>query len=189
MPVQRAFTAEPGFTADFFRVRDFLRRLNADAVTTPGFLWARWEWAFSLPFQDRTALGRIGVWEADGTIVALATYELALGEAYLVCDPEHRDLLPEMVRHGIDHLCAADGTVRFVVPDGDRELAVDRAEAVGQALEHAFHAFVGALERFLGLDQLQACALARRQHAVGVVLGYHAQGLAVVAFFVHAGPL
>jgi len=120
--VQRAFSAEPGYTSDFFRVRDFLRRLNADEVTTPGFLWARWEWAFCLPYLDRTALDRIGVWEADGAVVALATYETGLGEAYLVCDPDHRDLLPQLVQHAVDSLTADDGGLRVIVPDGDREL-------------------------------------------------------------------
>lgn len=122
MATLRPYTAEPGFTDDFFRVRDFLRRLNTPDVTTPGFLWARWEWAFCLPFQDRGSLGRIGVWEEGGRVVALATYELELGEAYLVCDPGHRDLLPAMVDHGITHLATPEGRVRFVVPDGDREL-------------------------------------------------------------------
>src|SRR5690606_4963893 len=69
MKVQRAFTAEPGFTPDFFRVREFLRRLNAGEVRAPGFLWGRWEWAFCLPLQDQSALDRIGVWESDGEIV------------------------------------------------------------------------------------------------------------------------
>src|SRR5690606_26754116 len=32
MTVQRSFTAEPGFTPDFFRVREFLRRINAEEV-------------------------------------------------------------------------------------------------------------------------------------------------------------
>ena len=123
MPAQRRpYTSEPGFTADFFRVRDFLLRLNAPGVQTPGFLWARWEWAFCLPMQDLSALGRIGVWEDDGEIVALAAYEEAPGEVYLVCDPGHRHLLSAMVEHGLTHLATPDGQVRFVAPDGDRDL-------------------------------------------------------------------
>ncbi|VEH35733.1 hypothetical protein [Cellulomonas fimi] len=118
----RPFTAEPGFTEDFCAVRDFLVRLNADEVRTPGFLWARWEWAFALPFQDTTALDRIGVWEQDGHVVGLATYEQGLGDAWLVVDPDHRDLLSAMVDHAVDRL-SADGRVRILVPDDDAELA------------------------------------------------------------------
>ena len=122
MPVLHPYTSEPGFTDDFFRVRDFLMRINEHEVTTPGFLWARWEWAFCLPYQDRDALARIGLWEDDGTVVALAAYESTLGEAYLVCDPGHRDLLPQMVDHALTALATDDGSLRVVVPDGDRDL-------------------------------------------------------------------
>lgn len=122
MVTSRRYAAEPGFTADFFRVRDFLSRLNAPQVVTPGFLWARWEWAFCLPYLDRTALGRIGLWEDGGDVVALATYESELGEAYLVTAPGHRDLLPAMVDHAVEHLARPDGTLRVVVPDGERDL-------------------------------------------------------------------
>lgn len=123
MIARRAFTAEPGFTPDFFRVREFLRRINADEVITPGFLWARWEWAFCLPYLARDFLDRIGVWEDDGAIVALATFEAGLGEAFLVWDPRYRELLPAMVEHSVTHLASPEGELRFIVPDGDRELA------------------------------------------------------------------
>lgn len=118
----RPYTAAPGFTPDFFAVRDFLVRLNADEVRSPGFLWARWEWAFALPFQDTSALDRIGVWERDGTVVALATFEEAPGDAWLLVDPAHRDLLPAMVDHALARL-AADGRLRVMVPDDAPDLA------------------------------------------------------------------
>src|SRR5690606_8729103 len=111
-----------GFTDDFYAVRDFLVRLNADEVRKPGFLWGRWEWAFALPCQDTTALDHIGVWEQDGRVVGLATYEEGLGDAWLVVDPDHRDLLPAMVDHAVDRL-SADGRVRILVPDDDAGLA------------------------------------------------------------------
>ncbi len=123
MATARAYTATSGFTRDFFAVRDFLRRINADEVATPSFLWARWEWAHCLPYLDRTALGRIGVWESDGRVVALATYESSLGEAYLVVDPAHRELLPEVVDHALANLRHADGRLAILVPHGDTELA------------------------------------------------------------------
>ena len=110
----RPFTTEPGFTDDFFQVRDFLVRINADRVRTPGFLWSRWEWAFTLPFLDTTALGRIGVWEQDGRVVGLVTFEEGLGDAWLVVDPARRDLLPEMVDHAMTRLSVA-GSVRVMM--------------------------------------------------------------------------
>ena len=93
--MRRPYTAEPGFTDDFERVRRFLLRINMPEVLTPGFLWARWEWAFSLPYQDESSLDRIQLWEDDATgdIVAFATYEMELGDAYLAFDPRHRAAL------------------------------------------------------------------------------------------------
>lgn len=121
----RAYTAEPGFTADFERVRQFLLHINAPEVTTPGFLWARWEWAFSLPYQDETSLNRIRVWEDDasGEIVALATYEMELGDAYLAFDPRHRLALIEPVFDAaVESLAAPDGRMRVIVPDTAQDL-------------------------------------------------------------------
>lgn len=77
----RNYTKEAGFTVDFHNVRDFLIRINSEEVITPGFLWGRWEWAFSLPYLDTDKLSKIGIWEDNGKIVALATYELELGSA------------------------------------------------------------------------------------------------------------
>lgn len=117
----RPYIAVPGHTDDFFAVREFLVRHNADQVHTPGFLWGRWEWNFALPYLDTTALGRIGVWERDGRIVGLVTYEQKPGEAWIVVDPPHRDLLPAMVDHAVERICV-DGKVRILVPDDDAEM-------------------------------------------------------------------
>ena len=72
----RNFTAEAGFSEDFHRVRDFLVRINTKIpIPEYHFEWGRWEWAFSLEFLGGEDLGRIGVWESAGEIVALATLE------------------------------------------------------------------------------------------------------------------
>lgn len=118
----RPHTEVPGFSDDFLAVREFLVRLNADLVRTPGFLWARWEWNFTLPHLDTASLARIGIWERAGGIVGLVTYEQKLGEAWIVVDPAHRDLLPDMVDHAVERL-SVEGRVRVLVPDDDRELA------------------------------------------------------------------
>jgi GNAT superfamily N-acetyltransferase len=117
----RAFTAEPGYTDDVGAVRDFLVRINADQVRTPGFLWARWEWAITHTLWDVDAQDRIGVWEDDAGVIGLVTYETGPGEAWLVVDPARRDLLPQMVDHALQRL-AVDGSLRVMVPDDDAEL-------------------------------------------------------------------
>lgn len=118
--VRRAYTSQPGFTPDFERVRQFLLRINSPEVTTVGFLWARWEWAFSLPYQDETVLDRIQLWEDDATgdIVAIATYELELGDAYLAFDPRYRaDLMGPVFDAAMEYLAAPNGRIRVIVPD------------------------------------------------------------------------
>ena len=115
----RPFRPVPGFGPDFLNVKAFLARINQPAMTHPVFPWARWEWAFSLPYIDRRHLDRITVWEHNGEIVALATYESALGEGHLVIDPNHGDLAPEVVSIAAERLADAEGRIRLLVPDRD----------------------------------------------------------------------
>ena len=69
----RYYTSEPGFTEDYNRVKEFILRINEEEQVSYGFLWGRWEWAFSCTFQDKESLDKIGVWEDEGKIVAVAT--------------------------------------------------------------------------------------------------------------------
>ncbi|TFC77485.1 GNAT family N-acetyltransferase [Cryobacterium cheniae] len=110
-----------GFTDEFHRVRDFLVRINHAIPTTPGFLWGRWEWMFSLPYLDASALHRIRIWEHNGRVVAVVTYETELGSAYLLTDPEHADLLPDMLQYALEHLTRG-GEVRVLVGETDHNL-------------------------------------------------------------------
>ena len=59
--IVRNYTSSAGFTNDFHRVRDFLVPINQHELAAPGVLWGQWEWMFSLPDLDRSALPRIGV--------------------------------------------------------------------------------------------------------------------------------
>jgi GNAT superfamily N-acetyltransferase len=126
----RSYAGEPGFSADFYRVRDFLVRINQPQLITPVFPWGRWQWAFSLPYQDEANLSRITIWEDDGQIVAIATYELKLGEAFLIVDPAHNHLLPEMVAVASEQLIDPEGKVRIIVSDRDEPLQ-DAVHAAG----------------------------------------------------------
>jgi GNAT superfamily N-acetyltransferase len=114
----RRYTSDPGFTVDFNLVRDFLLRINANGLTQYDFPWGRWEWAFSLPYLDEGSLDRIGVWEAGGRIVGLATYEDKLGSAYYCLDTEYGYLKREMLLHARKEL-SADGKLRVLIPDVD----------------------------------------------------------------------
>lgn len=121
MTVQlRNYTSEPGFTKDFDMVRDFLIRINKDSIVNPGFIWGRWEWVFSLPYLDKSSLSKIGIWEDNGTIAAVATYEQDLGYAYFLVDNNYAYLKKEMLAYAEKSLCK-NGAFKALIPDNDRE--------------------------------------------------------------------
>lgn len=116
----RGYHNEPGYSADFMRVYDFLARLNRSTVITPHYLWARWVWQFG-PYMNMEHLARIGIFEENGGMVGLATYENDLGEAYLCLDEGVPDLAYQAVGYAIEHL-KKDGRVRISLPDGALKL-------------------------------------------------------------------
>lgn len=119
----RNFTKETGFSEDFHRVRNFLVRLNAkNPIPKYHFEWGRWEWAFSLPFLDTASQHRIGIWESGGEIIALATFEDRPGTAYLCVDEAHSALKTEMLVYARENLCDADGRVKVLINNADREM-------------------------------------------------------------------
>ncbi len=115
------YTSEPLFTDDYHKVGDFLRELNKDSLLYPGFPWGRWEWMITHSMLDRSALDRIGIWEDDGRIVALATYESDVGYAYLFVKPGYEHLKRDMLEYSRDSLSGKNG-VRVIIDNIDREL-------------------------------------------------------------------
>lgn len=78
---------------------------------------AAWEYAHSLRWFDYTSHHRIGLWEEDGKLVGLATYELELGELYIFISEGYEYLRPEMLDYGEETLCKVNN-------EGKRELCV-----------------------------------------------------------------
>ena len=129
MPITfRNYSPEPLFTPDYLAVRRFLRGLNARRLRYPGFLWSRWEWMTTHSMLDRAALGRIGLWEEGGALVALSTCELWLGDAYLFVAEGAEHLLPELLRHAKEQLRGPEG-IRVLVDNNDRALQRAAREA------------------------------------------------------------
>ncbi|MDP3488188.1 MAG: GNAT family N-acetyltransferase [Bacillota bacterium] len=104
----RHFSSEPGFSEDFIRVRDFFKRIHEPTYKFGNWDWVRWEWGFSLPYLDETQLSKIGVWEDDGRIVALATYETTLGEAYFAYDQDYAFLKKALIEYAVEYLAKVD---------------------------------------------------------------------------------
>lgn len=125
----RHYTSSPGFSQDYSRVFEFLVRINQPDVVNEGFVWGRWEWMFSLSFLDRDHLDRIGIWEEDGRIVALATYEQTVGHVWFCLDPDYPFLRQTMLEYALDNL-GLDGKIAVLISDRDR-LFQDAAAKLG----------------------------------------------------------
>lgn len=116
----RHYANTTGFSEDYYKVRDFLIRINMEKVINPNFLWGRWEWAFSLPYLDVEELSKIGIWENDGVIVAIVTYEQGVGYAYFCVDKQYNYLKKEMLLYAKDNL-SKNGKLKASICDTDRE--------------------------------------------------------------------
>ncbi len=94
--------------ADFYAISDFLTRLYQPDNRDGNWFQPVWEYAYTHPWFDEESLGRIGIWEDGSRIVAVATYELRLGEAFFNTDPAYAHLKPEMLAYAEGNLCGTD---------------------------------------------------------------------------------
>jgi predicted N-acetyltransferase YhbS len=102
---------------DFHRVGQFLVDTYQVGTHHENWLQPRWEYMHYHPDLDEAALGRIGLWESDGKVVAVAHYELALGEAFFQVHRDFAYLKPEMLEYAEAHLSlkADNGRRKIVV--------------------------------------------------------------------------
>lgn len=108
---------------DFQRVNRFLIRHYQPLNRDGNWLQPAWAYMHSHPYLDRSALEKIGVWEADGEIAAVATYESVLGEAFFQVSPGSAHLKPALLEHAEARLAAPGGeALHIFIPDFDAEL-------------------------------------------------------------------
>ena len=112
-PCFRNYTTITGITDDYFKVREFLLRLGYSE-----FVFARWDWMITHSYLDKIAVGKIGIWEENGEIVGIATFDTRLGIGYCLTDPNHWDLKEEMLKYAEQQLSTPDG-FEIVIPDTD----------------------------------------------------------------------
>jgi len=106
---------EFGGGADYEAVSEFLTGLYEPENRDGNWLQPIWEYAYTHPEFDEASVGRIGIWEDGGRIVAVATYELQLGEAFFNTHRDYAYLKPEMLRYAEANLSASrdDGQRRL----------------------------------------------------------------------------
>jgi predicted N-acetyltransferase YhbS len=92
--------------ADYKRVDDFLIQNHQPGNLDGNWVEPAWEYMHSHPYLDSSNLGRIGIWEDLGKIVAVAHYESRLGEAFFQFHPGYRHLRGEMLVYAEENFCA-----------------------------------------------------------------------------------
>jgi len=112
---------------DFATISDFLAGLYVPGNRDGNWLQPIWEYAYTHPWFDESSVGRIGIWEADGRIVALAGYESRLGEAFFQFATGYRHLRHALLDHAEAHLALQDedgsSVLSIFLNDWDAEFA------------------------------------------------------------------
>ena len=105
--------------ADFEPIRQFLianhRFHNADGNFYP----SEWEYMHTHSLAPWTVFPRIGIWENEGEIVAVANMEWYLGEFMLQINPNYNFLKPEILSYAEENLSKIN-------EDGTRTLRLSR---------------------------------------------------------------
>lgn len=109
----RNYTSEAGITEDYHKVRKFLVDLGYSEYT-----YARWDWMTTHSYLDKSAVGKIGIWEEEGNIVGLATFDCRLGTAFCLTSKNYENLKKELLLYAYENL-SVDGKFFVVIPDSD----------------------------------------------------------------------
>lgn len=109
----RNYTEQAGITEDYHEVREFLVKLGYTEFT-----YARWDWMATHGYLDKSAVRKIGLWEAEGELVGVATFDCQLGDAFCLTLPEYSFQKEEMLLYATENL-AKEGDFRVVISDHD----------------------------------------------------------------------
>jgi ribosomal protein S18 acetylase RimI-like enzyme len=111
----RNYTKQAGITEDYHKVRAFFLRLGYAEFT-----YARWDWMTTHGYLDKSAVGRIGLWEEAEQVVGVATFDCQPGDAFCLTLPEYAFLKKEMLLYSKDNL-SKDGKFGVVIADTDSD--------------------------------------------------------------------
>ncbi|KLU63437.1 acetyltransferase (GNAT) family protein [Peptococcaceae bacterium CEB3] len=111
----RNYTKQAGITEDYHKVRAFFIKLGYAE-----FEYTRWDWMATHRYLDKSAVGRIGLWEDEDKIAGVATFDTRLGEAFCLTLPEYTYLKKEILLYAKDNL-SKDGEFGVIIRDSDVE--------------------------------------------------------------------
>lgn len=131
------------YPQDYRLVDEFLIRHYQPGNAEGNWVEPAWEYMHFHPLLDSASLGRIGLWEEAGEIVAVAHYEWHLGEAFFQFHPAYRHLRQELLDYAEQNLYGRsrrDGRrlLRAYVNDNDQEfVSLVRARGYEKDAEEA----------------------------------------------------
>lgn len=96
-------------TEDYRLVSEFLIRHHQAGNLDGNWIEPAWEYMHFHPALDASNMGRFGVWEEAGEIVAVCHYEWRLGEAFFQFHPAYRHLREDMLDHAEKYLAGVSG--------------------------------------------------------------------------------
>jgi predicted N-acetyltransferase YhbS len=94
--------------SDYERVSDFLIGLYLPGNRDGNWFQAEWEYAYTHPWFDESSTDRIGIWEDEGRIVGVVTYELRLGTAGFQTAAGYGSLKPVMLSYAEANLARTE---------------------------------------------------------------------------------
>ena len=131
---------------DFNRISDFLFTLYEPDNRDGNWFQPCYEYAHTHPAFNEDYQDRIGIWEDDGEIVAFATYEWQLGEAFFAAHRDYQHLKPEMLTYAEEQFA---GVIQEGPDEGKRYLRayindfdepfVTEARSRGYRLDPEYH--------------------------------------------------
>jgi len=116
MPVLfRKYNPSPLFGEDYYALRNFLIKLD-----NHNYHFGRWDWMITGGWLDVSGLPKIGFWEDNGKLVAVATYDSSLGKAFILAEVGYDNLKQEMLLYAKDAL-TKEGKFQVLILDGDMQ--------------------------------------------------------------------
>lgn len=114
----RHYTDQWGVTEDYKKVRAYLVKLATLSGILP-MTFARWDWMATHPCLQQENVNRMGIWEHNGEIVALAAMDCSVNDTFLSVLPGYEPLYPELIAHAEKFLTDPEEGTRLCIDNQD----------------------------------------------------------------------
>ena len=117
--VLRNYAGRYGVSADYCLVHEFLVECQNEAYS-----YARFDWMIThRPYLQEQFLNRIGLWEAEGKVVAADLYDTSLDDIFVLTLPGYEFLYEEMIAYASEHMVNEENPdFRLFIDDHNKKL-------------------------------------------------------------------